>query len=254
MKEFEGKHVLVTGAAKGIGSATVAAFLSQGARVSGLDICYSDKEIIHHSNFRMYTCDVSSSSQVGDTVTRMIKAFGNIHVLVNNAGIVRYGTVTETSEEQWDQIMNVNLKGAFLMSKAALPSMQESGSGVVINVSSVQAFITQDQVAAYTSSKTALLGLTRSIAVDYAPNIRCVAVCPGTIDTPMLRDAIKESPDPQAVMRECEEMHLLKKIGSAKEVGEFITYLSSPKASFITGQAFRIDGGLGVAIGGSKQK
>jgi NAD(P)-dependent dehydrogenase (short-subunit alcohol dehydrogenase family) len=160
----------------------------------------------------------------------------------------------ETSEELWDRVMDCNLKSAFLMSKAVLPGMVDANSGVIINVSSVQAFITQDQVAAYTTSKTALLGLTRSIAVDYAPNIRCVVVCPGTIDTPMLRNAFQESPDPNAVLQECVDMHLLKKIGSPSEVGEFIAYLASNKASFITGQAFRIDGGLGIAIGGSKQK
>ena len=149
--------------------------------------------------------------------------------------------------------MDVNLKSAFLASKFVIPSMQKIGKGVIINVSSVQAFISQSQVAAYTTSKTALLGLTRSIAVDYAPGIRCVAVCPGTINTPMLQTAINESPDPAEVMRECEEMHLARRIGTPTEVAEFIAYLASDKAGFITGQAFRIDGGLGVSIGGSKR-
>ena len=124
---------------------------------------------------------------------------------------------------------------------------------MVVNVASVQAFITQEKVAAYTTSKTALLGLTRSIAVDYAPHVRSVAICPGTIDTPMLRDAIQESPDPDAVMQECIDMHLLKKIGSPEDVAELIYFLSSDKASFITGQAFRVDGGLGIRVAGSKQ-
>ena len=150
--------------------------------------------------------------------------------------------------------MNINLKSAVAASKFAIPSMVKKNAGVVLNVSSVQAFLSQSQVAAYTTSKTAMLGLTRSIAVDYGPQVRCVAVCPGTINTPMLQSAIRESPDPEEVFRECEEMHLVKKVGDPKEVGEFIAFLASSKASFMTGQAFRIDGGLGVSIGGSKRK
>ena len=131
--------------------------------------------------------------------------------------------------------------------------MQQAGSGVIVNVSSVQAFVTQEKVAPYTTSKTALLGLTRSIAVDYAPKIRCVAVCPGTIDTPMLQDAIQQSPDPAAVLMECEDMHLAGKVGDPDEVAAMVYFLASKDASFITGQAFRVDGGLGIRIGGSKQ-
>ncbi|MCB0555524.1 MAG: SDR family oxidoreductase, partial [Phaeodactylibacter sp.] len=111
---------------------------------------------------------------------------------------------------------------------------------MVINVSSVQAFITQSKVAPYTTSKTAMLGLTRSIAVDYAPNIRSAAICPGTIDTPLLRDAFLLSPDPEAVYQECVDMHLVKRIGLPEEVAELIAFLSSDKATFVTGQAFRI--------------
>ena len=131
--------------------------------------------------------------------------------------------------------------------------MLAKGKGVVINVSSVQAFITQNNVAPYTTSKTAMLGLTRSIAVDYAPNIRSVAVCPGTVDTPMLRDALQLSPDPEAVYQECVDMHLAKRICSPEEVAELIVFLASDKAPFITGQAIRIDGGLGLMVAGSKR-
>ncbi len=254
MKEFEGKHVVVTGAAKGIGRGATEVFLREGAFVTGLDLDQDAMDAMEHENLVMYTCDVSDSQSVNQVIKRASDKFGKAEVLVNNAGINPYGTVTETSEELWDKVLNTNLKSAFLMSKAVLPAMVEAQSGVIVNVSSVQAFITQDQVAAYTTSKTAMLGLTRSIAVDYAPHIRCVAVCPGTIDTPMLRSAFQESPDPQAVLEECIDMHLVKKIGTPAEVGEFIAYLASDKASFMTGQAFRIDGGLGIAIGGSKQK
>jgi NAD(P)-dependent dehydrogenase (short-subunit alcohol dehydrogenase family) len=123
-----------------------------------------------------------------------------------------------------------------------------------VNISSVQAFISQKTVAPYVTSKTALLGLTRSIAVDYGPQIRCVAVCPGTIDTPMLRDAIQLSPDPKAVYQECMDMHLVKRIGTPEEVAALVLLVAGPQGGFFTGQALRIDGGLGVTIAGSKRE
>lgn len=255
MKDFTDKHIVITGGVKGIGRATVEVFLREGAKVSILDID-QDGSLIEKEfpKAAFYYCDVSKSSEVGEAISRAISHFGDIDVLVNNAGINRYATVTETSDEEWDLVMNVNLKSAFVAARNAIPSMQKIGKGVVINVSSVQAFISQSQVAAYTTSKTAMLGLTRSIAVDYGPEIRCVAVCPGTINTPMLQSAILESPNPEEVLKECEDMHLVKKVGDPKEVAEFIAYLASDKASFMTGQSFRIDGGLGVSIGGSKRE
>lgn len=255
MNEFAGKHVVVTGGVKGIGRACVDIFIREGATVSVLDIDSTGQALEASSagKVRFFLCDVSKFSAIEASIADAIEKFGEIDVLINNAGVNRYATVTETSEEEWDFVMNVNLKSAFAAAKFAIPSMLRKGAGVVINVSSVQAFLSQSQVAAYTTSKTAMLGLTRSIAVDYGPQVRCVAVCPGTINTPMLQAAIRESPDPEEVFRECEEMHLLKKVGDPMEVGEFIAFLASTKASFMTGQAFRIDGGLGVSVGGSKR-
>lgn len=250
MSDFNGKHIVVTGGAKGIGAAAVEVFLREGGKVSVLDLEHGTSS---NENVAYHLCDVAKGDQIERAMNASIAQFGEVSVLVNNAGINRYATLTETTEELWDTVMNVNLKSAFLASKLAIPSMLNLGKGVVVNVSSVQAFISQSQVAAYTTSKTAMLGLTRSIAVDYGPKVRCVAVCPGTINTPMLQSAILESPNPEEVMKECEDMHLMKKVGDPKEVGEFIAYLASDKASFMTGQAFRIDGGLGVSIGGSKR-
>lgn len=131
--------------------------------------------------------------------------------------------------------------------------MLEKGGGVIVNIASVQSFVSQGNVAAYTTAKTAILGLTRSIAVDYSPKIRCVAVCPGTIDTPMLREAIALSPDPEEVLQESIDMHLTKRIGTPDEVAGLIAFLCSEQAGFITGQAIRIDGGIGITIPGSKK-
>ena len=252
---FENVKVVVTGGAKGIGGACVKAFTEGGAKVCILDIDQAGQEFadtLGDDTFYIH-CDVSKEDEVKTAFRKIEKNLGAVEVLVNNAGIQRYSTVTETSEEEWDLVMNVNLKSAFLCSKYAIPMMVNNKKGCVINVASVQSFISQKNVAPYTTSKTALLGLTRSIAVDYAPNIRSVAVCPGTVDTPMFRNSIQESPNPDEVLEECNEMHLVKRICSSDEVGELITYLASDKAGFITGQAIRIDGGLGITIGGSKR-
>jgi len=252
---FENVKVVVTGGAKGIGGACVKAFTEGGAKVCILDIDQAGQEFadtLGDDTFFIH-CDVSKEDEVKTAFKKIEKKLGAVEVLVNNAGIQRYSTVTETSEEEWDLVMNVNLKSAFLCSKYAIPMMLNNKKGCVINVASVQSFISQKNVAPYTTSKTALLGLTRSIAVDYAPNIRSVAVCPGTVDTPMFRNSIQESPNPDEVLEECNEMHLVKRICSSEEVGELVTYLASDKAGFITGQAIRIDGGLGITIGGSKR-
>lgn len=250
---YQNKTIVITGAAKGIGASCARLFYEAGANTVLLDVAF-DASAINDERRLHIKCDVSSATQVKEAIENVQEHFKSIDILVNNAGIQRYGNVTETSEEDWDLVMNVNLKSLFLCSKYAIPFMLEKNKGVVINVASVQAFVSQPKVAAYTTAKTAILGLTRSIAVDYSPYIRCVAVCPGTIDTPMLRDAFALSPDPDAVLQECIDMHLAKRIGTPDEVAELIMYLCDDKASFITGQAIRIDGGLGITIQGSKKE
>jgi len=256
LMEFEDKVVIVTGAAKGIGQATARAFAREGAKVALLDVDDSARAVAEslgaHAGF--IQCDASQSADVSRAIQEAVSTFGEISILINNAGIQTYGTCADTTEDDWDRTINVNLKSAYLCSKFTIPSMLKSGAGVIINLSSVQAFVSQHQVAAYTTSKTALLGLTRSIAVDYAPEIRCVAVCPGTVDTPMLHDAIQLSANPDEVLRECHNMHPVKRIGTPEEVAELILFLCSDKAGFITGQPIRIDGGLGLSIGGSKRE
>ncbi len=249
---YQNKTVVVTGAAKGIGAACAKLFYEAGANVVLLDLV-NGKSGIKDKRWFFAHCNVSVETEVKSAFKEIQRKFGHINILVNNAGIQRYGSVTETTVEEWDEVMNVNLKSLFLCSKAAIPLMMERKKGVIINIASVQAFVSQPKVAAYTTAKTAILGLTRSIAVDYSPYIRCVAVCPGTIDTPMLRDSFALSPDPDAVMQECIDMHLAKRIGTPVEIAELVMYLSDDKASFITGQAIRIDGGLGITIQGSKK-
>ena len=252
--DFSASVAVVTGGAKGIGAATSRRFLEEGARVVVLDI---DEKAAQGKKVRLGTqgvfirCDVSQADQVRAAFAKIAAEYGSVDILVNNAGIQRYSTVTETTEEEWDLVLGVNLKSAFLCAKYAIPLMQRKGKGLVINVASVQSFITQRKVAPYTTSKTAMLGLTRSIAVDYAPTIRAVAVCPGTVDTPMLRSAADLSPNPEEVYEEVRQMHLTQRIADPVEIANLILYLSGDQAAFITGQAIRIDGGLGLTIPGS---
>src|SRR5436190_1441560 len=211
--KLAGKVAVVTGGAKGIGAASASAFMREGVRAAILDVDDSGSALAAGlgPDAKFVHCDVSIAANVKSAIESVCAAFGGIDILVNNAGIQTYGNVTETTEELWDRTLSVNLKGAYLCAKHAIPSMQQRGGGVVVNVASVQSFISQAKVAAYTTSKTALLGLTRSIAIDFAPAIRCVAVCPGTVDTPMLAWAINQSPDPTAVLKQCHEMHPLNR-------------------------------------------
>ncbi|MCL4106459.1 UNVERIFIED_CONTAM: hypothetical protein GTU68_030417 [Idotea baltica] len=246
------KVVVITGASSGIGRSCVTYFIEKGHKVVGLDINAAElKAEKLEQEFTSMKCDVSKETEVKKCIESAIEKYGEIDILVNSAGIQRYSTVTETSEEEWDLVMNVNLKSAFLCAKHAIPSMQKKGKGVVVNVSSVQAYITQERVAPYSTSKTAMLGLTRSIAVDYAPEIRCIAICPGSVDTAMLQVAFDQAEDPEKTYQEVVDMHLLKRICPPSEVAALIGFLSGDDAGSITGQSFRIDGGIGISIPGN---
>ena len=247
---FDRKIVVITGAARGIGAAAAELFLEKGARVACLDVTPA-AEAPTENGFCVQ-CDVSQADQVERAFRQVLDRFGRIDVLVNNAAVQTYGTVEETTEEAWDRVLAVNVKGAFLCAKQALPGMTAQRDGAIVNVSSVQALMSEEHVAAYATSKAAMLGLTRSIAVDYAPyNVRSSAVCPGSVDTPLLQWAADQSNDPEAMMDEIRGMHLLNRIADPSEIAHLIAYLASDEASFITGQAFRIDGGLGVKVGGA---
>lgn len=253
---FTNKTIVVTGGAKGIGAGCVRIFHRENGNIVVLDPDEeTGKALCRELGDRtLYIkCDISKESEVKSAMEQTVTEFGSLDVLVNNAGIMKYSAVTETSQEEWDQVLGVNVKGAFLCSKHAIPYMQEKGAGVVINMSSVQAYITQEKVAAYVTSKSALIGLTRSIAVDYAPEVRSVAICPGGVDTPLNRDAFQMSSDPEQVRQETIDIHLLKRMAQPEEIGELVAFVASDKGSFITGQPIRIDGGIGAKVAGSKK-
>jgi NAD(P)-dependent dehydrogenase (short-subunit alcohol dehydrogenase family) len=253
---FKDKIVIITGGAKGIGAGCAKVFHREQGQVVVWD---PDEAAAKQLTDRLgegatfISCDVSREEEVEKAIAQTTDKVGTPDVLVNNAGILRYAKVTETTEEEWDTIMGVNVKGAFLCAKHTIPLMQEKGAGVVVNMSSVQAFISQENVAAYVTSKSALIGLTRSIAVDYAPDIRSVAICPGGVDTPLNREAFRQSPDPEKARQETVNLHLLERMATPEEIGELVAFVSGEKGSFINGQPIRIDGGLGSFIAGGKR-
>ncbi|MFN2613849.1 MAG: glucose 1-dehydrogenase [Actinomycetota bacterium] len=251
---LEGKAAIVTGAGKGIGRAIAAALSSRGARVALVD---SDdaagKQAADETHGTFFAADVSRSGDVARAVEQATTAFRRLDILVNSAGIQRYGSVVDTDESVWDEVLGVNLKSMYLTAKHALPHLIASGAGAIVNVASVQAFAAQRGVAAYSASKGGVVALTRSLAIDHAPVIRANCICPGSVDTPMLRWAAEKfgEGDPEGAVRRWGAMHPLGRVAEPHEVAQAAVFLASSDASFITGAALLVDGGLLSMIGGT---
>jgi NAD(P)-dependent dehydrogenase (short-subunit alcohol dehydrogenase family) len=254
--EFSSKTALVTGGAMGIGGAVARLLASRGANILIADKSeeYGLKNVsdIKSSggSAEFFHADVSNVNECSEAVSRAVDLFGRLDIVSNNAGIQRYGTVESTPVEEWDEVMNVNLKSVFYICKFSIPHLKKT-KGSIVNMTSVQAFATQRNVAAYTTSKHALIGLTRSIAIDYSRDgIRVNCVAPGTVDTPMMKYAASLDPDPESVYETCRNMHPLGRIATPEEVAEVVAFLASEKASFVTGACYSVDGGLLLPIGG----
>jgi NAD(P)-dependent dehydrogenase (short-subunit alcohol dehydrogenase family) len=254
-KEFTNKVAVVTGGAMGIGKAVALLLAEKGAKVTIIDKAEDEskktvEETSSYSEAIAIQADVSKSSEVKNAIEEAVRKFGKIDIVSNNAGIQRYGTVESTSEKDWDNVLNVNLKSVYLVCHFALPYLKKT-KGSIVNMTSVQALATQRNVAAYTTSKHGLLGLTRSMALDFAKDgVRVNCVAPGSTDTPMLKWAASLDPNPEKVYEECADMHPLGRIASPKEVAEVVAFLASEKASFVTGAIYSVDGGLLLPIGG----
>lgn len=265
-RRFDGRAVLVTGGAQGIGRGIVDAFLEVGASVAISDIdgeaaaaALETATAAAPGRVIATIGDVSVAADADRMVAETVAAFQRLDVLINNAGIAPlawYGSVEDISEAIWDRILDVNLKGMFLMSRAALPRIRVAGGGTIVNMASVQGLQSMPRVAAYAASKGGVLSLTRAMAMDHAhEGIRVVAICPGTIDSAMVRGIARaEGGDEAATVRRFGASHPIGRIGTPADVGAAAVFLASDDASFITGESLNVDGGymaLGAWAGGA---
>jgi NAD(P)-dependent dehydrogenase (short-subunit alcohol dehydrogenase family) len=245
---FEGRVAFVTGGARGIGRATVERLASEGARVAFCDVDadvgeQTAAEIGH--DVRFHTCDIADEQQIAEAVSRTQEEFGNVTVLVNNAGVnANFDMATMTTDE-WDRFMAVDLRAAWLTAKYVVPGMQAAGGGAIVNVSSMHGFVTLKGFFPYAAAKAGLLGLTRSMALDYGEyGIRVNAICPGFIRTRLVQDSIDLNPDPAAAEATMLRGVALQRMAEAAEVAAAIAFFASDDASYITGASLMVDGGL----------
>jgi NAD(P)-dependent dehydrogenase (short-subunit alcohol dehydrogenase family) len=241
---FDGKVAIVTGAASGVGREATRLLAERGASVVAVDLDASVHELVSDA-----VAALEGDVAVAATAERAVEAaesrFGGLDVLVNNAGHIVWKQVVETTEEEWDRVMAVNVKSMFLHCRCAIPLMERGGGGAIVNTASISGLVGLPGQAAYCASKGAVVQLTRQLAVDYAAaKIRVNAVAPGAIATPFLQRFVAAQPDPAGLTAAIEAEHPLGRFATAGEVAESIVFLASDAARFITGAVLSVDGGF----------
>ena len=253
MFRLDGKTAIVTGAGSGIGASIATLFAEQGARIAALDVnleaARATAQNIRASggSAEAIACDVGDSASVTAAFQLAREKFQTLDILVNNAGIAHVGTLATTNEADFDRLHRVNTKGVFLCAQAALPAMLAQGGGVILNMASIASLIGIEARFAYSMTKGAVLSMTRSIAVDFVnQKIRCNCICPARIHTPFVDGFLaKNYPGREREMFEqLSAYQPIGRMGTPEEVAQLALYLCSDAASFITGQAFPIDGGV----------
>lgn len=245
--EFAEKVSIVTGAGRGIGLAIARKLAADGSSVSIIDINQEDieravTEITSLGGKAIgIRCDVADWEQVQNVVNKTVEQFGKIDILVNNAGITRDNLLLRMSLDDWERVLSVNLKGAFLFTKAVARVMMKNNYGKIVNVTSVVGIFGNPGQANYSASKAGLIGLTKSVAKEFAKKgIRCNAVAPGFIETDMTKNI------PEQAVRAFLDITPLGYRGKPEDVAEVVAFLCSPKSDYITGEIIRVDGGMAM--------
>lgn len=244
------KVAIITGAGSGIGRASAVLFAKEGAKVAVADIVRKGSletvKMIRNSggDATFVETDVSRASDVERMVKTTVEKYGKLDILFNNAGINLEKTVTDTTEEELNKVIDINLKGVFLCSRYAIPEMIRNSGGVIINTASIRGLVGQFHLAAYCASKGAVVLLTKAMALDYGPyNIRVNCICPGGIQTPMHEAFLATVADPEREMREMLKKIPLGRIGQPEDVAHAALFLASDESFYITGVALPVDGG-----------
>jgi NAD(P)-dependent dehydrogenase (short-subunit alcohol dehydrogenase family) len=246
--DFSGKVAIVTGAASGIGFACAALLAARGARVAIFDISVDQGVACAGklgSEAAFFETDVSSEESVSSSVAAVVERFGRVDVLVNCAAIQIMGTLLGTSGESWDRLHSVNLKGVFLCSRVAMPHLQTSAAGAIVNISSILGIVADPDLVAYGAMKGGVIALTKSMAIGYGPSgVRVNCVCPGDVNTPMVAAYFENAPDPVGLRAEVNSKYALRRIAEPHEIAEVVAFLASSASSFMTGSMLVVDGGL----------
>jgi NAD(P)-dependent dehydrogenase (short-subunit alcohol dehydrogenase family) len=249
-QRLAGQVAWISGATSGIGAATARLFAAEGARVAivgrraELGQKIADQIRAAGGQALAIVCDVAQEAEVRSSLDATVAAFGGLQIVVNNAGMVMVKPLHESSQQDWDQVMAVNVKSIFFSTKHALPHLRRQGRSYIVNVGSISSFVGQASTPAYTTSKHAVLGLTRSIALDYAAlGIRCNCICPGITDTPMLREHLDSTPDPTATLAGRLRRVAMGVALTPADVARSILFFSCEDSSGVTGTSLTIDCG-----------
>ncbi len=244
---FNSRVAIVTGGAKGIGAATVELLAKQGAHVVIADVDDAAGNALAErlSSAKFAHADVAHASDAEQLVRTVVNTFGGLDILINNAGIALAKSTIETSEVEWDRVISINLKGAWLVAKFAIPEIARRGGGAIVNVASNAGIVGFPNLAAYCAAKGGLVLLTKAMALDCAPlKIRVNAVCPGHTRTPMGDGFVAAQADPEAFVNEfINRQHPIGRMAEAEEIARTILFLASEDAAFVTGAALAVDGG-----------
>ena len=250
MSSLRGKRALITGGASGIGRAMALLFAHEGAAVAVADLDEAGGEavvqtIVDKGGRAIFArCDVTQAADCRRAVRLAVDELGGLDVLVNNAGIIRRATVLDTSEEEWDQVMAVNVKSIFLMGKYAIPIMAQAGGGAIVNTASGWGLVGGRNAVSYCASKGAVVNMTRAMALDHGgQGIRVNCICPGDTDTPMLRDEARQLGASDEDFLTDAANRPLQRIGRPDDIAQAALYLASDAASFVTGAVLVVDGG-----------